>query len=609
MVYAPSKVYTGEGEEQSWVYGEMWEGRWWNLLQSKVPGSSTISPIIIATDKTQLTQFTGGKSAYPMYLTIGNIPKSIRRKPSRSACILIAYLPVDKLDRANTTELEHRSRVHRMFHESMCIILEPLKQAGLTGVEMESSNGDVRRVHPILSCYVADYPEQCLVACAKQTTCPKCKCGSKELHSSKTFERRSRQWMEEIIANAKAESGGSLKVFHQECMKHDVGGYVFEPFWKDLPFTDIHRIITPDVLHQLYQGVLKTVIDWCKDIVGEKHLDRRLRMLPPVHGLRHFKNGISSLSQITGSERKDIAKVLLACLHGIVPDNGIKAVRSLLDFIYLAQYPMHDTQTLKYLRSALNDFQKYRSYFIDVGCHPTLNIPKFHSLVHYIEAIELFDTTDNYNTEAFERFHIDFAKLGWRATNHCDEFPQMIVWLSRQEKVREFELQLNAAQASPSTPSTSQTTEPVVHRPSILISKKPVAQNYPVSKVETSHRAPYFSTHLKEYLNDLLPHPIGQRRLTYASLPFDSITLFNQFRFTPGQLLDEEETVHIVKASDKRFDTVVVMEHDNAEGTALEGTRIGQVRVIFKLPQTLRCPGGVEASPATWPTAPLAAKA
>lgn len=59
-----------------------------------------------------------------------------------------------------------------------------------------------------------------------------------------------------------------------------------------------------------------------------------------------------------------------------------------------------------------------------------LNIPKFHSLLHYIDSIKFFETTDNYNTEAFECFSIDFAKEGWQASNHHDEFPQMINWLS-----------------------------------------------------------------------------------------------------------------------------------------------------------------------------------
>ena len=56
-----------------------------------MPGA-TIIPIIISSDKTQITLFRN-KMAYPVYLTIGNLPKSICHKPSQQGQILLAYLP------------------------------------------------------------------------------------------------------------------------------------------------------------------------------------------------------------------------------------------------------------------------------------------------------------------------------------------------------------------------------------------------------------------------------------------------------------------------------------------------------------------------------------
>ena len=65
-------------------------------LKSHQEGA-TVIPLIISSDKTRLTHFHG-KVAYPVYLTIGNIPKEIRCKPSHHAQMLIAYLPVTKLE-------------------------------------------------------------------------------------------------------------------------------------------------------------------------------------------------------------------------------------------------------------------------------------------------------------------------------------------------------------------------------------------------------------------------------------------------------------------------------------------------------------------------------
>ena len=65
------------------------------VVEKNKPGA-TIVPIILSSDKTLVTIFQS-KQAYPVYLTIGNIPKHIRCKPSRNTQVLLAYLPVTKL--------------------------------------------------------------------------------------------------------------------------------------------------------------------------------------------------------------------------------------------------------------------------------------------------------------------------------------------------------------------------------------------------------------------------------------------------------------------------------------------------------------------------------
>jgi len=539
-----------------------------------------LAPVIIATDKTKLTQFTGGKSAYPVYLTIGNIPKAIRRKPSKKACVLIAYLSVDKLDRTKMNEKEHRSRVHRVFHDSMRMVLEPLIQAGKDGVEMISSDGAVRDVFPILTCYVADYPEQCLVTCSKYGTCVKCKAKATELEKPEPGEERTQQWTETIMEEGKQQAGGNTKSFYTYCMSHEVAGSVYQPFWDGFPLCDIHRAITPDVLHQLYQGVFKHLVGWCQKTLTPQELDRRIRALPLGYGLRQFKNGISALSQISGPERKNMAKILLGCLIGKMPVSGIKAVTALLDFIYIAQYTAHNRDTLDYLKNALERFHLNRHYFTDTRVRKDFNIPKFHSLLHYIESIKLFGTTDNYNTEMFERLHIDFAKHGWRASNQRDEFPQMIRWLSRQEKIAAFEVHqknqvLSQAKDNPETRSPLSLTK---KKSLISIAKSPNFPNCLISLIEEKHDAPDFTHYLNSYVNTLARQAGQPRNLLPPNLPFNKVDVYNMFHLHIEGIQDNEEETDIVKALPRssrlphgRFDTVVCIVDDEAESTGLVG--------------------------------------
>ncbi|KAJ3713080.1 hypothetical protein C8R42DRAFT_531356, partial [Lentinula raphanica] len=209
FVYKPAKLFRSSTlTEEERIFSEMWTSSFWHSVQVsflKIPEGGTVAPVIIATDKTQLTQFSGNKSAYPVYMTLGNIPKTTRCKPGTRACILIAYLPVDKFVKDGLTKTQLKLRNYQLFHRVMSIVLDSLKVAGNPkgpGVEMTGGDGAVRRVYPVLACYIADYPEQCLVTCTKYGTCPKCRRTSDELHLPTPGEPRTWRWTRDTIREA-----------------------------------------------------------------------------------------------------------------------------------------------------------------------------------------------------------------------------------------------------------------------------------------------------------------------------------------------------------------------------------------------------------------------
>ncbi|KAJ7768569.1 hypothetical protein B0H14DRAFT_2402665 [Mycena olivaceomarginata] len=421
------------------MYHNMHTGKWWWSTQEAVgkdhPGA-TIIPIIISSDKTQLTVF-GNKTAYPVYMTIGNIPKEICRKPSRRAYVLLGYLPTSRMKNVKNKAARRRILAN-VFHVCMSHILAPLKDAGITGIPMTSGNGVTRRGHPIYATFVGDYPEQALVTAIKTGECPTCEVPRDELGEDAAYPLRD---LEKILDALDSLDSGPT-AYAAACAEASIKP-IYHPFWEGLPYTNIFQAISPDILHQLYQGIVKHLIAWLTECVGEAEIDARCRRLPPNHNIRLFMSGISNLSRVTGKEHDQISRFILALIIDVkLPDNLspsrlLTAVRGLLDFVHLAQYPMHTSETLAHLDISLQRFHDNKSIFVELGIRDDFNLPKLHSCTHYIMYIKLFGTTDNYNTEY--SLHIDLAKDAYRSTNFKDEFPQMTLWLERKEKIYRHE--------------------------------------------------------------------------------------------------------------------------------------------------------------------------
>jgi len=257
----------------------------------------------------------------------------------------------------------------------MRILLQPLVEAGKSGVEMVCADGWIRRVFPILAAYVADFPEQCLVACCMENRCPKCTVHANERGDLKRSRVRTCNDTIRILDGHK--NGEAPLPFETDGLRA-----VYSPFWRDLPFCEIFSCFTPDLLHQIHKGVFKDhLVRWCQSIAGERSIDECFKAIPDFAGLRHFSNGISSVSQWTGTELKEMEKVFLGAVCDTLPKRVVKVVKALMDFIYYAQLSSHTHATLaameKCLRVRTATKMRAHSHFDGSWIIPTAQIGRY----------------------------------------------------------------------------------------------------------------------------------------------------------------------------------------------------------------------------------------
>ncbi|KAF7323509.1 hypothetical protein MKEN_00570500 [Mycena kentingensis (nom. inval.)] len=578
--YEPIRIFR-ERDGTNREYDEMWTGTWWWDTQGALGDGATIIPIILSSDKTQLSTFAGDKQAWPVYITIGNISKEIRRQPSAHATMLLGYIPIPKLN--HFPKSQRQFVAYQVFHDCMRTMVKPLVRAGQRG-------------------------------CRYGVLGPLDERGSTTPYPLRTQ-----------TSTLNAMSAMSLGIDSSEFERLKLRPV--KPYWEDLPYCDIHAAMTPDLLHQLHKGVFADhVSKWATQAMNgsedgrKKELDARFRSLPRHPTLRHFSNGTSVIKQWTGSEYRNLSKVFLGAIHDAVDPDVVAATRHLLDFMSYAHFEVHTDESLDAMDASLHAMHSYLPIFEQLGIREHFDISKLHNIWHTAPSIRSRGTADGFNTEHFERLHIDLAKNGYRASNRRDYTRQMTRWLTRQEAVHHFSRYLesavpgyrpghgfvpSAAAAAESVEDEEEeaeeeeemTEEEQEHRTTYTIAKRPAYANLSAEVIETRFGVRDFLYYVEEFIEKRDIPQLTPLSTTSRFHGFKQATLhLPSFRAAPSHSLD---TIHAIlptagslsnagikRGSAAKFSTVLVRvgEHNWKEGP-LSGLRAAHIKLIFRLPE------------------------
>lgn len=404
-------------------------------------------PVLIASDSTHLTQFSGGKKAWPVYLSIGNIKFKTRNLPSKRAWLLVGYIPCINF---HDDDKIRGTLNARLYHQCMEVITNHLVEPGTHGTHISDSKGDVRHCFTLLAAHIGDLPEQQLSNLALRNASPTTIVTHDNLGSATVHPPRTREWILSCIESVcRVADPNNIKLYQKVAKQHNLNG-VHLPFWRNLPHYRPEIAVCPDILH----GVIKFWRDhpllWVRRLMGTTEYDARLKCLQPVPYYRHFKNGIKHLSQWTCREDRELLRTHVATIAG--HPNVIRRVmqnqRAIVDFTYLIQYKSHSSTTLQYTTDALQTFHNTKGVYITLGVRrgkkgviKHYNIPKLLVLETFAPHVILMGVSCQFSTEVAETLHRTLAKEPYAFTNHKNFFSQMCDRLDRSERiafVREF---------------------------------------------------------------------------------------------------------------------------------------------------------------------------
>ncbi|KAF5331240.1 hypothetical protein D9611_013145 [Ephemerocybe angulata] len=377
-----------------------------------------LCPIILGSDKTTVSAATGHVEYHPLYLSIGNVHNTIRRA-HRNAVVPIGFLAIPKGDRQFDNDAAFRKFKRQLYHASISRILSPLKKGMSSPVVLRCPDGHYRRVDFELAAFIADYPEQVLLAGTVQNWC--------------TCHSYTANLMEKLDGETLWDAYG---------IDNDI-----LPFTNDFPRADIHEILTPDLLHQVIKGTFKDhLVTWVGEYLVLEHgqkkankilddIDRRIAAAPSFPGLRRFPHG-RRFTQWTGDDSKALMKVYLPAIKGQVPDEMVMAISAFLDVCYLARRSDITENTLKLFDKALDRFHLHREEFRRSGVRPTgFSLPRQHALSHYHHLIEEFGAPGGICSSITESRHITAVKKPWRCSNRYEALGQMLLTNQRLDKL------------------------------------------------------------------------------------------------------------------------------------------------------------------------------
>ncbi|KAJ7855718.1 hypothetical protein B0H14DRAFT_3645261 [Mycena olivaceomarginata] len=480
-------------------------------------------------DKTTVSVATGNVEYHPGYISLGNLHNSIRGG-HRNGVVPFVFLAIPK-----------KSSNGSLYHASLAAVLSTLKPGMTTPVVRRCPDGHFRRIIYDFGPFIADYPEQVMLAGIVQNWCATCTAMANDLDAA--FAGRRTNALTDIL----------LAEFPR--------GYT--PITRDFPRADIHEMLSPDLLHQIIKGSFKDhLVTWVGEYIYLAHskakadeimdeIDRRIAAVIAFPGLRRFKQG-RRFKQWTGDDSKALMKVYLPAIKGL--------------------------DTLDAIDASVANYHERREIFRDLRVRPDgFSIPRQHAMVHYRPNIEKFGAPGGVCSSITESRHITAIKRPWRRSSRYEALSQMLLTNQRLDKLSAARANFVERGMVPPNFTAEETDEQRVEGTVILARTRERS----LTPALADHiKAPEFPALLVDFLHDQLSSPnypnygdVSDNDLDISEYPIRDPSGIR------GMRRERIRSTPTGRKHGPRRDCVFVVENQGERG--FRGMSVARIRLFF----------------------------
>ncbi|KAI6038103.1 hypothetical protein EDC04DRAFT_2868504 [Pisolithus marmoratus] len=268
------------------------------------------SPTVLGSDKTTVSVATGNNEYYPLYISTGNVHNGMRHAHGE-AVSLLGFLSIPKTDKEFEADPEFHTFWRHLFHTSLEAIFHAMCPAMTKPQSIKCADGHYHRAIYGLGPYIADYPEQALLACIMH-------CSSTHLDHDPNAILCNHEYTQLLM-----DSFASHVLWQKYGILDDI--YCF-------PHANIHELIAPDILHQIIKGTFKDhLVSWVETYLKKHYKNDFAAVLADID----LVSVVPPFPGLQCNDSKALMKVYLPAIAGYVPNEMLQALSAFMDFCYI----------------------------------------------------------------------------------------------------------------------------------------------------------------------------------------------------------------------------------------------------------------------------------